>query len=65
VAVDRLLEIGRVSRIASGADYLVANTLEMVEGTDAGAWLIGPEGETFVPRDQLPARMAALVMEAR
>ena len=63
VGVEKLLEIGRSSRLASGADYLVANTLEMVEGAGAGAWLIGADGETFVPRGQLPARMAGLARE--
>jgi phosphopantothenoylcysteine synthetase/decarboxylase len=70
VGVDRarLLEIGRRSRVTSGADYLVANTLDMVPGresqgnaAEAGAYLIGPEGEAFVPRAELAERLAALV----
>ena len=58
---ERLIEIGQASRRASGADYLVANTLEMVEGADAGAYLLSDAGEEWVARDQLPQRMAALV----
>jgi phosphopantothenoylcysteine synthetase/decarboxylase len=57
----RLLEIGRESRAASGADYLVANTLDMVRGEGAGAFLIGPDGEEFIPRQALAERMASLV----
>lgn len=55
-----LLEIGRKSRTASGADYLVANTLDMVEGENAGAYLIGGEGERFIPRAKLAEELAAL-----
>ena len=44
ISKDELLKIGQASRIASGADYLVANTLEMVEGENAGAFLIGETG---------------------
>ena len=57
----QLLEIGRESRLASGADYLVANTLEMVSGDGAGAFLISANGEEFIPRRALPERLAALV----
>ncbi len=55
---NRLLEIGRASRLASGADYLVANTLEMVEGEGAGAYLISENGEEFVARGDLAGRLA-------
>jgi phosphopantothenoylcysteine synthetase/decarboxylase len=58
---EELLRIGRASRVASGANYLVANTLEMVEGENAGAFLISEGGEEFVPRGELPARLAELV----
>ena len=57
---NRLLEIGRQSRTASGADYLVANTLDMVEGENAGAYLISPTGETFILRAKLSQEMAKL-----
>src|SRR6185295_2685750 len=39
IARDELLRIGRASRVASGANYLVANTLDMVEGEGAGAYV--------------------------
>jgi len=58
---DTLLKIGQASRIASGANYLVANTLEMVEGPSSGAFLIGENGHEWVPRDDLPRRMADLI----
>lgn len=65
VEVDELLSIGRASRSASGADYLVANTLQMVAGPRAGAYLIGQTDRAeFIARDDLPARLAALVAEA-
>ena len=57
IDAERLLAIGRASRTASGADYLVANTLEMVEGERAGAYLISDGGEEFVPRAELAARL--------
>lgn len=58
---DQLLAVGRASRVASGADYLVANTLDMVEGANAGAYLISPEGERFIPRAELAGACADLV----
>ncbi len=58
---EELIEIGRQSRLASGADYLVANTLEMVGGASAGAYLISESSVEWVPRDQLPQRLARLV----
>jgi phosphopantothenoylcysteine decarboxylase/phosphopantothenate--cysteine ligase len=59
---DDLVRIGQASRAASGADFLVANTLDMVEGAGAGAFLLGRDGgEEWVPRDDLPARLAQLV----
>ncbi len=58
---EELIEIGRKSRVASGADYLVANTLDMVDGTSAGAYLIGQDDVEWVPRAQLPTRLRQLV----
>jgi phosphopantothenate---cysteine ligase (CTP) len=57
---EELLRVGETSRAASGADYLVANTLDMVEGPDAGAFLIGPAGHEWVPRGALPERLATI-----
>src|SRR5260221_5517673 len=39
-----LIQIGELSRRASKADYLIANTLDMVEGPDAGAYLLSDAG---------------------
>ena len=57
---DQLLRIGQASRLASGADYLVANTLDMIEGAGAGAFLLGDGTEEWVPRAELPGRLARL-----
>src|SRR4051794_24933297 len=54
---EELLRVGDASRRASDADYLVANTLDMVEGDKAGAFLIGATGHEWVPRGELPERL--------
>jgi phosphopantothenoylcysteine synthetase/decarboxylase len=58
---EELIRIGEASRTASGADYLVANTLDMVEGERAGAFLISAGGHEFVARPALAGRLAELV----
>ncbi len=58
---DELLRVAEASRVASGADYLVANTLDMVEGPGAGAYLLNEAGAEWVARDALPERMLALL----
>jgi phosphopantothenate---cysteine ligase (CTP) len=58
---EQLIKIGQASRKASGADYLVANTLEMVQGDRAGAFLLSDAGEEWVPRAELAARMRRLI----
>jgi hypothetical protein len=58
---DDLLRAAETSRLASGADYVVANTLEMVEGPGAGAYLVSDAGADWIARDDLPQRMLALV----
>jgi phosphopantothenate-cysteine ligase len=58
---EELIRIGQASRRASGAEYLVANTLDMVEGPDAGAFLLSDAGEEWVNRDALPSRLVELV----
>jgi phosphopantothenoylcysteine synthetase/decarboxylase len=63
IAREELIRIGRASRNASGADYLVANTLEMVSGADAGAYLLSEHGEEWLPRAALADRMARLARE--
>lgn len=61
VARDELVRIGQSSRRASGADYLVANTLDMLDGPGAGAFLLCDGGQEWVPREELPTRLARLV----
>src|SRR5688500_7881360 len=60
-----LLRVGEASRTASGADYLVANTLDMVEGPQAGAFLLSAAGHEWVPRAALAKRMVKLVQALR
>ena len=60
---DELIRVGQVSRRASGADYLVANTLDMVEGDKSGAFLLGEGAPEWVPRAELAERLARLADE--
>lgn len=60
---DELVRVGQDSRRASGADYLVANTLDMVEGEKAGAFLLGDGGPEWVPRAELAERLARVAEE--
>jgi phosphopantothenate-cysteine ligase len=61
ITKDDLIRIGQASRKASGADYLVANTLDMVSGVRAGAFLLSDAGEEWVPRTQLAPCMRKLL----
>lgn len=65
VGVDRaaLIRIGQASRRASSADYLVANTLDMVDGPEAGAYLLSDQTEEWVSRADLPRRLQQLVAD--
>jgi phosphopantothenate---cysteine ligase (CTP) len=63
IGKEELIRIGQASRKASAADYLVANTLDMVEGSHAGAFLLSDAGEEWVPRDQLASRLVRVVRE--
>ena len=58
---NELIRIGGASRRASGADYLVANTLEMTTGPRAGANLVGEGTTEWVPRAKLALRLQSLV----
>ena len=60
----QLIQIGQASRKASGADYLVANTLDMVSGDRAGAYLLSDAGEEWVPRAQLPECLKRLLQDS-
>lgn len=59
-----MIEIARHSRLVSGADYVVANTLAMVSqkqgGFGAGAFLVGETGEEWIARDELAALLAVV-----
>jgi phosphopantothenoylcysteine synthetase/decarboxylase len=61
-SAEELIRVGQASRLASGADYLVANTLDMINGPGAGAYLLWQDGQEWVARDELPARMVRLVV---
>jgi phosphopantothenoylcysteine synthetase/decarboxylase len=61
ITSDELIRIGQASRKSSGADYLVANTLDMIAGERAGAYLLSEAGEEWVARLDLPDRMRRLV----
>jgi phosphopantothenoylcysteine synthetase/decarboxylase len=52
-----LIRIGHASRTASGAEYLIANTLEMVQGANPGAYLLSDAGEEWIPRAELASRL--------
>jgi phosphopantothenoylcysteine synthetase/decarboxylase len=58
---EQLIRIGDASRKSSGADYLVANTLDMVEGPNAGAYLLSDNPPEWVARAELPSRLVQLV----
>jgi phosphopantothenoylcysteine synthetase/decarboxylase len=60
LAADELIRVGQESRRHSGADYVVANTLDMVDGPRAGAYLISENGFEFIARQHLPQRLAHL-----
>jgi len=61
ISTDELLKIAHASRAASRADYLIANTLDMVQGERAGAYLIAPDdSDQFIPRQDLPQKLLDL-----
>jgi phosphopantothenoylcysteine synthetase/decarboxylase len=60
---EELIRVASASRVASGANYLVANTLDMVHGADAGAYLLSDRDPEWVPRAELPTRLVQLVRE--
>ena len=61
ISKDELLKIAHQSCAASQADYLIANTLDMVEGPTAGAYLVSAHAEEFIPRPNLAARLAEIL----
>jgi phosphopantothenoylcysteine synthetase/decarboxylase len=64
IPTEELLKIARASRAASRADYLIANTLDMVQGPTAGAYLISPDdNHQFIPRPDLPQKLHDLLRD--
>lgn len=61
IGAEELLRVAELSRVSSGADYLVANTLEMVNGPAAGAYLMREGGHEWIARGALAGRMVELV----
>jgi phosphopantothenate---cysteine ligase (CTP) len=61
VETDVLLKIAEQSRVSSGADFLVANTLEMINGPAAGAYLLHEGSHEWIARADLASRMVELV----
>ena len=64
ISKDDLIRIGQASRAASGADFLVANTLAMVGGQQPGAYLLSDAGEEWIARPRLAARLAEVADQA-
>ena len=60
---EALLAVARQSRIASGADYLVANTLAMVQASQPSAYIVSAEGAMRVDRKELATALKALVQD--
>lgn len=61
---EELLTVAEASRTASGANYLVANTLDMVSGESAGAFLLSDREPEWVARAILAERCARIAAEA-
>lgn len=65
VSHDDLIRNGQQSRIASDADYLVANLLDMVDGPGAGAYVLSEKGAEFVARAQLADKLVTIVKSTK
>ena len=61
ISEEELVRIAAQSREASGANLMVANTLAMVGGADAGAYLIDGGGVERVKREELARTLRARV----
>lgn len=61
IGEEELLHIAENSRVASGADYIVANTLEMVRGECPGAWVLGSGERRRIARPVLAHELARLL----
>jgi phosphopantothenoylcysteine synthetase/decarboxylase len=65
ISEERLVEIASKSRIASGADLMVGNTLAMArgDGVEAGAYLIDDGGAVRVGRKEMAGRIVSWCLE--
>lgn len=63
ISPEQLIEIGQRSRRASGAEYLIANTLEMVTGDRPGAYLLSDAGARWIDRSELADVAAGLARQ--
>jgi phosphopantothenate-cysteine ligase/phosphopantothenoylcysteine decarboxylase/phosphopantothenate--cysteine ligase len=68
ISAEQLIAIAQASRTASGADLIVANTLEMVQGhtagaTTPGAYIVGTDLCQRIDRAELAPRLRELVVE--
>lgn len=63
ISEEQLKTIAQKSRRASGGDFIVANTLDMVEGERAGAWVLGDGLAEWVERSRLAARLREIAMQ--
>jgi phosphopantothenoylcysteine synthetase/decarboxylase len=61
---EELIAVASASRTASGADYLIANTLDMVTGDAAGAFLLSDREPEWVARAELAQRCARIAAES-
>jgi hypothetical protein len=61
ISEERLVEVAGKSRVASGADLMVGNTLAMArgEGVEAGAYLIDDSGAVRVGRGEMAGRIVS------
>lgn len=60
ISPEQLIEVGQKSRRASGAEYLIANTLEMVTGERPGAYVLSDDGAKWIARADLASVAAGL-----
>lgn len=65
VTEEELVKIAGAARAQSGADYIVANTVAMLSGPEAGAWIIGAEMCERVARADLPATLARVIANGK
>lgn len=60
ISEEQLLAIAAKSRRASDANFIVANTLEMVQGTAPAAWIVSETSQERIARKELAAHLCKL-----